>query len=219
MGISELLEQYGDRYLQALLTTWRLTAFSFLGAFIIGIIVTVIRVCPVKPLRFFGDFYVQIFRNIPGAALLILLVYALPYLKIVFPYDVCVLIATVLIPSAFCSEHLMSGMNTIDPGQIEAARALGMTFFQMIRRIVIPQALRSAVLPLTNLMVATMLTTSLGSQVPLRPMELTGIVSYINTRSAGGVMAFAISAMLYCATGLVIGAAGSFIDRKVRILR
>ncbi|MBQ7485924.1 MAG: ABC transporter permease subunit [Clostridia bacterium] len=219
MGISELLEQYGDRYLQALLTTWRLTAFSFLGAFIIGTIVTVIRVCPVKPLRFFGDFYVQIFRNIPGAALLILLVYALPYLKIVFPYDVCVLIATVLIPSAFCSEHLMSGMNTIDPGQIEAARALGMTFFQMIRRIVIPQALRSAVLPLTNLMVATMLTTSLGSQVPLRPMELTGIVSYINTRSAGGVMAFAISAMLYCATGLVIGAAGSFIDRKVRILR
>ena len=69
------------------------------------------------------------------------------------------------------------------------------------------------------MMVATMLTTSLGSQVPLRPMELTGIVSYINTRSAGGVMAFAISAALYCATGLLIGAAGSWIDRKVRILR
>ena len=94
-----------------------------------------------------------------------------------------------------------------------------MNFFQLIRRIVIPQSLRSAVLPMTNLMVATMLTTSLGSQVPLRPMELTGIVSYINTRSAGGVMAFAISAALYCATGLLIGAAGSWLDRKVRILR
>ena len=81
----------------------------------------------------------------------------------------------------------MSGMNTIAPGQIEAARALGLTFFQMIRRIVIPQALRSTVLPMTNLLVATMLTTSLGSQVPLRPMELTGLVSYINTRAAGGV--------------------------------
>ena len=59
----------------------------------------------------------------------------------------------------------------------------------------------------------------LAELVPLRPMELTGIVSYINTRSAGGVMAFAISAALYCATGLLIGAAGSWLDRKVRILR
>ena len=161
----------------------------------------------------------QIFRNIPGAALLILLVYALPYLKILFPYDVCVLIATTLIPSAFCSEHLMSGINTIGLGQIEAARALGLSFFQMIRRVIIPQALRSTVLPMTNLLVATMLTTSLASQVPMRPMELTGIVSYINTRSAGGVLAFAISAVLYCGTALIIGFAGSLIDRKVRILR
>jgi len=219
MTVSALLSQYGDRYLQALFETWKLTAFSFVGAFLIGILITVMRVSPIKPLRIFADFYVQIFRNIPGAALLILLVYALPYLKVVFPYDVCVLIATTLIPSAFCSEHLMSGINTIAPGQIEAARALGLSFFQMIRRIIIPQALRSSVLPMTNLLVATMLTTSLGSQVPLRPMELTGIVSYINTRSAGGVTAFAISAALYCATALLIGFAGSLIDRKVRILR
>ena len=219
MTVSALLSQYGDRYLQALFETWKLTAFSFVGAFLIGILITVMRVSPIKPLRIFADFYVQIFRNIPGAALLILLVYALPYLKVVFPYVVCVLVATTLIPSAFCSEHLMSGINTIAPGQIEAARALGLSFFQMIRRIIIPQALRSSVLPMTNLLVATMLTTSLGSQVPLRPMELTGIVSYINTRSAGGVTAFAISAALYCATALLIGFAGSLIDRKVRILR
>ena len=149
----------------------------------------------------------------------VLLVYALPYLKILFPYDICVLIATTLIPSAFCSEHLMSGINTIGVGQIEAARALGLNFFQMIRRVIIPQALRSTVLPMTNLLVATMLTTSLASQVPMRPMELTGIVSYINTRSAGGVAAFAISAVLYIATALLIGFAGSLLDRKVRILR
>ncbi len=219
MSISALLSQYGDRYLLALLTTWKLTVFSFGGALLIGIMITVLRVSPLKPLRAFGDFYVQIFRNIPGAALLILLVYALPYLKIIFPYDVCVLIATTLIPSAFCSEHLMSGINTISPGQIEAARALGLTFFQMIRRIVIPQALRSSVLPMTNLLVATMLTTSLGSQVPMRPMELTGIVSYINTHATGGVLAFAISAVLYCGSALIIGFFGSLIDKKVRILR
>ena len=219
MSVSNLLSQFGDRYLQALLTTWKLTAISFSAAFALGVLITVLRVCPIKPLRFVGDFYVQIFRNIPGAALLILLVYALPYLQIIFPYEVCVMIATTLIPSAFCSEHLMSGMNTIAPGQIEAARALGLTFFQMIRRIIIPQALRSTVLPMTNLLVATMLTTSLASQVPMRPMDLTGLVSYINTHATGGVTAFAISAALYCATALLIGLAGSLIDKKVRILR
>ena len=219
MGITDLLGKYGGQYFEALLTTWRLTAVSFAGAFLIGILITVARVSPIRPLRFFGDLYVQVFRNIPGAALLILLVYALPYLQVVLPYDVCVTAATILIPSAFASEHLMSGMNTIAPGQIEAARSLGLTFLQMIRRIIIPQALRSSVLPMTNLLVATMLTTSLASQVPMRPRELTGLVSYINTHDTGGVMAFVISAALYCLTALALGKIGNLVDRKVRILR
>ena len=219
MSINELLAQYGDKYIQALLTTWKLTALAFVLAFVIGVVITVIRICPIKPARVAGDFYVQIFRNIPGAALLIVLVYALPYLNLVWSYYACVLIATSLIPSAFCSEYLMAGMNTIAVGQIEAARALGMTFFQMLRNVIFPQALRASVLPMTNLLVATMLTTALASQVPLNPTDLTGIVSYINTRAVGGVTAFLISALLYCATAVVIGQLGSLLDRKVRILR
>lgn len=219
MSISELLSQYGEKYLSALLMTWELTFLAFLLAFIIGIAITVFRICPIRPLRMAGEFYVQIFRNIPGAALLIILVYALPYLGIVWSYYACVLIAVSLIPSAFCSEYLMAGINTIQLGQIEAARALGMTFFQMIKNVVLPQAIRSSVLPLTNLLVATMLTTSLASQVPLSPTDLTGIVSYINTRSVGGVAAFVISAFLYCMTAVAIGFVGNRIDKKVRILR
>ncbi|MCI6237825.1 MAG: ABC transporter permease subunit [Lachnospiraceae bacterium] len=107
----------------------------------------------------------------------------------------------------------------IDKGQIEAARALGMRFTHVLRKVVIPQALRNSVLPLTNLLVATMLTTSLASQVPMNPMELTGLVSHINTHSVGGIMAFVISAALYCATAILIGQIGSLIDRKVRIVR
>ena len=219
MSVSQLLAEFGDKYILALLTTWKLTVFSFILAFIIGVVITIIRVCPIKPLRLIGDFYVQIFRNIPGAALLIILVYALPYLNLTWSYYTCVLIATSLIPSAFCSEYLMAGMNTIDVGQIEAARSLGMTFSKMIKNVVLPQALRSSVLPMTNLLVAAMLTTALASQVPLNPTDLTGIVSYINTRAVGGVTAFMISALLYCITAVIIGQLGNLIDRKVRILR
>ncbi len=219
MNISQLLEEYGAEYVTALFTTWKLTVICFSAAFVLGVIITVMRVSPIKPLRIFADFYVQIFRNIPGASLLIVLVYALPYLNVLLSYYTCVAIAASLIPAAFCSEYLMSGINTIAPGQIEAARALGMTFFQVIRRVVIPQALRSSVLPLTNLMVATMLTTALAALVPMKPRDLTGLVSHINTHAVGGVTAFLISAVMYCLTAVVIGQIGSFIDRKVRILR
>lgn len=219
MDIQTLLSQFGDRYLLALLTTWKLTALAFVTAFVIGVAVTVLRISPIKPLRFAGEFYVQVFRNIPGAALLILLVYALPYLRVVLSYYMCVYLATSLLPAAFCSEYLMAGMNTISKGQIEAARSLGMTFFQMLKTVVLPQALRSSVLPMTNLLVATMLTTALASQVPMDPTDLTGIVSYINTHAVGGVTAFAISALLYCGTAVVIGQTGNWLDRKVRILR
>ena len=219
MDISTLLTQFGDKYWLALLTTWQLTVISFAGALVLGVLLTVCRVAPVMPLRWVGDFYVQIFRNIPGAALLILLVYALPYLKVVLPYKTCVLTATTLIPAAFCSEYLMAGMNTVVKGQIEAARSLGMTFPQILKNVVMPQALRSSVLPLTNLLVATMLTTALASQVPLNPTDLTGLVSYINTHAVGGVTAFFISAVLYCGTAVVIGQLGSWLDRKVRLQR
>lgn len=219
MSVQELLIQFGDKYILALLTTWKLTALAFLAAFVIGITITVMRISPIKPLQVAGDVYVQIFRNIPGASLLIVLVYALPYLKLILSYETCVLMATSLIPAAFCSEYLMSGINMIDVGQIEAARALGMSFFKIIRRIVIPQALRSSILPLTNLLVATMLTTALASQVPLNPTDLTGIVAYINTHAVGGVTAFVISAALYCFTAIVIGQIGNLIDKKMRIIR
>jgi len=219
MSFAELWSAYGSDYITALLTTWQLTAISFVFVMLLSVIITIMRVCPIKPLRVVGDLYVQIFRNIPGISLLIICVYALPYLKVLLSYRDCVIIATILLGSAFGSENYMSGINTIGVGQIEAARSIGLTFTQILRRIVIPQALRSSVLPMTNLLIAVMLTTALGSQVPLDPNELTGIVSTINTQVAGGIATFFISALGYALTALAIGFVGNAIDKKARILR
>ncbi len=219
MGLTELLSTYGQRYLDGLLATWSMTAVSFLLVMVLSVLVTVMRVSPFGPLRAVGDLYVQVFRNIPGVALLIIIVYALPSLGAVLDYRVCVIATTVLLGSAFGSENFMSGINTIGVGQIEAARSLGLSFTQILRRVVIPQALRTTVLPMTNLLIAVMLTTALGSQVPLSPLELTGVVSYVNTRTTGGVMAFLISAAGYLGTAFVVSLAGNRLDKRVRILR
>ena len=64
-----------------------------------------------------------------------------------------------------------------------------------------------------------MLTTAIASQVPLKPRDLTGLVSHINSHDVGGVKAFAISAVLYLITAVIIGQIGNAIDKKVRIKR
>lgn len=219
MRFVELLSTYGDMYVQAALATWWMTAVSFVGAMVLGLLVTIMRVCPIAPLRVVGDFYVQVFRNIPGISMLILVAYALPYLGLVLDWVVCVLVSAILICSAFASENFMSGINTVGVGQIEAARSLGLTFGQMMRLVVIPQAIRSVVPPMTNLLIATMLTTAIASQVPVTPPELTGVVSYINTRMPYGVLSFIVPAATYLCTSLLIGFVGNKIDKRVRILR
>lgn len=219
MGLSELLSTYGQNYADALLATWSMTALCFAFVMLLAVAITVLRVSPFKPLRLLGDLYVQIFRNIPGVSLLVIIVYALPNLNLVLPYRTCVIVTVILVASAFGSENFMSGINTIGVGQIEAARSLGLSFGQILRKIVIPQALRTTVLPMTNLLIAVMLSTSLGSQVPLTPPELTGVVSYINTRSTGGILAFGIAAAGYALTAVAIAFVGNRLDRKVRIKR
>ncbi|WP_307739245.1 ABC transporter permease subunit [uncultured Parolsenella sp.] len=219
MGLSELLSKYGQLYLDGLLMTWRMTAISFVVVMVLAVLLTIMRVSPFKPLRAVGDLYVQIFRNIPGVALLIIVVYALPSLKVVLDYQTCVIVTTVLLGASFGTENFMSGINTISVGQIEAARSIGLTFGQILRRIVIPQALRTTVLPFTNLLIAVMLTTALGSQVPLKPLELTGVVNYVNTRDMGGILAFLISALGYAGSAVVIGFFGNRLDKRVRIVR
>ena len=205
--------------MQSLLSTWLMTIVCFLGGLALGVLITVMRVSPIKPLRVVGDFYVQVFRNIPTISLLVIFVYALPYLGLLLEYRACLIVCIILVVSSFASENFMSGINAIGVGQIEAARSVGLSFVQIVRLIVIPQALRTTVLPMTNLLIATLLTTAMGSQVPLTPPELTGMVNYVNARSVAGISAFVVSAICYAGTALVIGFLGNKLDKKVRIVR
>ena len=217
--ISSLLADYGPAFGQALLLTWKLTVVSFVPGVLLGIAVTVLRLLPLPPLRFVLTAYVEIFRNIPSVALLIFIVFALPDLNVLIDYEPSVVLTLTLVCSAFTADYLRSGINTVGAGQVEAALALGMRPLRIITAVVMPQALRAVVQPMTSLLIAVMLSTSLASQVPLPGRDLTALVSKIATDSAAGIAAFAVAAALYVATGLLIAWAGATLDKKVRILR
>ncbi len=217
--VSRLLADYGPAFGQALFLTWKLTVMSFVPGVLLGVIVTVLRLLPLLPLRFVLTAYVEIFRNIPSVALLIFIVFALPDLEVVIDYEPSVILALTLVCSAFTADYLRSGINTIAGGQIEAALSLGLRPLQIILAVILPQALRAVVQPMTSLLIALMLSTSLASQVPLPGRELTALVSKIATDSAAGMAAFAVAAAMYVATGLLIAWAGAALEKKARILR
>ena len=217
--VFKLLADYGPAFGQALLLTWKLTALSFVPGFLLGIVVTVLRLLPLPPLRFVVTVYVEIFRNIPSVALLIFIVFALPDLKVLIDYEPSVVLTLTLVCSAFTADYLRAGINTVGGGQMEAALSLGLRPMRVITAVVLPQALRAVVQPLTSLLIALMLSTSLASQVPFPGRELTALVSKIATDSAAGIAAFAVAAAMYVATGLLIAWAGATLEKKVRILR
>jgi His/Glu/Gln/Arg/opine family amino acid ABC transporter permease subunit len=217
--VSRLLADYGPAFGQALLLTWKLTILSFVPGFLLGMIVTVLRLFPLPPLRFVLTVYVEIFRNIPSVALLIFIVFALPDLNVLIEYEPSVILTLALVCSAFTADYLRSGINTIAGGQIEAALSLGIQPMQIISAVVLPQALRAVVQPMTSLLIALMLSTSLASQVPFPGKELTALAAKIANDSAAGIAAFAVAAAMYVATGLLMAWAGAALEKKVRILR
>ncbi|MEZ5629954.1 MAG: ABC transporter permease subunit [Burkholderiaceae bacterium] len=216
---SRLLADYGPAFGQALFLTWKLTLASFVPGFLLGVVVAVLRLLPLPPLRFALTVYVEIFRNIPSVALLIFIVFALPDLNVVIDYEPSVILTLVLVCSAFTADYVRTGINTVDGGQIEAALSLGMRPITVITSVVLPQALRAVVQPMTSLLIALMLSTSLASQVPFPGRELTALVAKIANDSAAGMAAFAVAAALYVASGLLIAWAGATLEKKVRILR
>ncbi|MBF9266047.1 amino acid ABC transporter permease [Paracidovorax cattleyae] len=217
--VAKLLADHGPAFWQALLLTWKLTALSFVPGVLLGMAVAMLRLFPLPPLRWVLTLYVETFRNIPGVALLIFIVFALPDLEFVIDYEPSVVLTLVLVCSAFTADYVRSGVNTIPGGQIEAALSLGMRPARIIWSVVLPQAMRSVVQPMTSLLIALMLSTSLASQVPFPGRELTTLVSKIATDSAAGMAAFAVAAAMYVASGLLIAWAGAALDRKLRILR
>ncbi|ODS91469.1 MAG: amino acid ABC transporter permease [Comamonas sp. SCN 65-56] len=217
--VSRLLADYGPAFGQALWLTWKLTVLSFVPGFLLGVLVTVLRLLPLPPLRWALTAYVEVFRNIPSVALLIFIVFALPDLELVIDYEPSVILTLALVGSAFTADYLRAGIATVASGQVEAALSLGLRPLQVITAVVLPQALRAMVQPMTSLLIALMLSTSLASQVPFPGRELTALVSKIATDSAAGIPAFAIAAALYVFSGLLIAWAGAALEKKLRILR
>ncbi|KRF34919.1 amino acid ABC transporter permease [Nocardioides sp. Soil805] len=213
----DALTQHGDLIAEALGTTLLIAVLSTVGALVIGVLVTVARISPVPVLRGAAFCYVQYFLNVPLLALLLLAVFALPDAGLVMPLTTTVVVVLGLYEGAYVAEAVRSGVNTVAPGEVEAARALGMGFSQVMRKIVVPQALRAVVQPLGNVLIALLMNTALAATVGV--VELTSAANRINNVLAQPIAVYASVGVVYMAMALGLGLMASRVEKRVAILR
>lgn len=153
-----------DLFLRLFGQTLQLFAISAVLSLVLGTLLAALRVSPVPVFRGIGATYVTVLRNTPLTLVFVFFLFAYPLLEIVKidPYTAAVT-ALSLYTAAFVCEVVRSGINTVPVGQAEASRALGLTFTQMLGNVVLPQALRSVVPPMTSTMIALLKNTTVAS--------------------------------------------------------
>lgn len=146
-----ILTDYFDRYLIGLGGTLVASLISLVASFVLGAIIAVFRITPVKPLQWFGAIYVEFFRNIPLMLIAFFTLVGLPLLTgaVLVPFAAG-LVALSVYTSAFIAEAIRAGIQAIPKGQMEAARSSGLTYTQMMWHVILPQAIKLVIPPLGN---------------------------------------------------------------------
>lgn len=200
-----------------MLRTVELTLLAWVLASIIGIVVAAFRVSPVPPLRVAGATYVETVRNTPLTVSMVLFFFGLPKVGILYSAFVTAVIVLGAYTGAFVAETIRAGINSVDHGQAEAARALGLTFPQVLRLIVLPQALRTVVAPIGNLFIALTKNSSVAAAISV--IELSETADRLNNETARAIPVFLGAAFFYLVLTIPSGWAVGWIERRVAIRR
>ncbi len=212
-----LIEEF-DLFAEAFGKTLLISVLAGLLALVLGTVLAAMRVSPIPPLRALATFYVEVFRNTPLTVVFFFIIFGLPQIDtVVSPLPGAVL-SVGLYTAAFVCEAIRSGINSISAGQAEAARAIGLTFSQSLREVVLPQAFRTVVPPLGNVWIAMVKNTSIaaGFFIP----ELSALLPRLANAAADELIATLIGVVIaYLLITLPSAFAVSRLEKRAAILR
>ncbi|MFD5630161.1 MULTISPECIES: amino acid ABC transporter permease [unclassified Streptomyces] len=219
----DFLEGYD--LLGAFWVTVKLTVFSAIGSLIWGTLLAAMRVGPVPLMRGFGTAYVNIVRNIPLTVIILFTSLGLSQtLGINLGADTfetinfrLAVLGLTAYTAAFVCEALRSGINTVPVGQAEAARAIGLNFTQVLTLIVLPQAFRSVVGPLTNVLIALTKNTTVAAAIGVA--EAATLMKEMIENEAQLVLISAVFAFGFVCLTLPTGLIFGWVGKKVAVKR
>lgn len=146
----EIFQNYGDALLRGFGETILCSVIALIFALIIGSAFAILESTPIRWLRGIARAYIELFRNIPLLVITMFFYVVIPMYVLDISGFVAGTIGLILYSSAFIAETVRAGIQSVDPGQMEGARANGLTFWQAMRYIILPQAFRYVLPPLGN---------------------------------------------------------------------
>jgi glutamate transport system permease protein len=207
-----------DAYREGFVTTLELSALSSVLALVLGTLLAAMRVSPVPTLRAAGATYVELVRNTPLTVVFFFVVFVLPQLDILLPYFTFAVIALTVYHAAFFCEAVRSGINAVGVGQAEAARSIGLTFGQSLRLVVLPQAFRTVIPPLINVVIALIKNSSIAAAFGV--IELTATGTRLANAYGDAVIAVLVGvAVCYLVLTLPSGWLAGRLERRVAVAR
>lgn len=150
-------------YLQGFGATLFLLLITVALALPLGAVVAAMRISPIASLRTVAIVYTEILRNTPLTLVFFFEAFVLPRLGAQLDFEVGAIFALTVYTAPFFAEAIRSGINSVPIGQAEAARSVGLTFGQTVNLVVLPQAVRSVIPPLVNVMIALTKNTSVAT--------------------------------------------------------
>ncbi|WP_251440631.1 amino acid ABC transporter permease [Veillonella intestinalis] len=202
--------------LQGAVITIQITVMAVGCGFFIGMIAALANLSRFKVIRMLVKCYVELFRGTPLLVQIFMIYFALPMVigQSINPY-VAAVTACSINSGAYVSEIFRAGIQSIDKGQMEAGRSLGLTWAQTMRYIVMPQAFKAIIPPLGNEFIAMMKDTSLVSVIGFE--ELTRRGQLIIARTYGSFEIWTAVAIIYLVMTLSISQLVAFLERRYNI--
>lgn len=164
---AEIMRRSLPMLLQGLWITLQLGAASIVAGLGLGLGLAMMRLYAVAPVRLITRVYIDVFRSIPLLVLLIIVYYALPFVGVRLSPFLSAMTALTLVSGAYTAEIFRAGIEAIPKGQFEASAALGLSGPQTMKEVILPQAVKIVIPPLTNNSINVVKDTALASVVAM----------------------------------------------------
>lgn len=212
----EKFQKYIDflpKLMKGAIFTLEISIISMIVAMLLGLITALARLYGNAPVRFLALTYVEIFRGTPLLIQLYLIFYGLPHVGISFEPMTAAIIGLGLNYGACEAENYRAGILSIPRGQMEASQALGMSWYQSLRHVILPQAVRVVIPPVTNDFIALLKDSSLVSVISM--VELTTIYGQLASTHFDYLGLGILTAMVYFIIGLPFVKLSRYFEKRI----
>lgn len=165
-----LISSFGEIFMQGIKITIPLTIISFTLGLILALFTAIVQVANIRILKSLARFYVWIIRGTPLIVQLFVIFYGLPSLGIILDAFPAAILVFSINTGAYASETIRAAIESVPKGQLEAGYCVGMSYVQTMRRIILPQALKTAFPPLSNSLIGLVKDTSLAASITITEM-------------------------------------------------